>query len=95
MHNCGVPPIILPKLHPGPCSSVGVMRGTDRHTQTRVTTIHFAWSTTRAKCNYKSQCDDDNGMRMAPPFPHHQHLGLVSDIAIFVLKRDVKLQLTN
>ena len=26
---------------------------------------------------------------------HHYHLGLVSDIAIFVLKRDVKLQLTN
>jgi len=27
---------------------------TDRHTdtQTRVTTIHFSWSTTHAKCNY-------------------------------------------
>jgi len=36
-----------PKLHPGPCSSVGVRPRTDTHTltqtdtQTRVTTIHF------------------------------------------------------
>ena len=39
------------KLHPGPCSSVGVRPRTDRHTdtQTRVT-IHFASSTTHAKC---------------------------------------------
>ena len=38
-----------PKLHPGPC------RHTDRQThtyrQTSVTTIHFASSTTHAKCN--------------------------------------------
>ena len=29
-------------------------RQTDRHTQrqTRVTTIHFSWSSTHAKCNY-------------------------------------------
>ena len=42
-----------PKLHPGPCSSVGVRPRTDTHrdTQTRVTTIHFASSTTHAKCN--------------------------------------------
>jgi len=42
-----------PKLHPGPCSIVGVRPRTDRHTdtQTRVTTIHFASSTTHAKCN--------------------------------------------
>ena len=47
------------KLHPGPYSSVGVRRRTDTHThtqththrQTRVTTIHFASSTTHAKCN--------------------------------------------
>ena len=41
------------KLHPGPCSSVGVGPRTDRQTdtQTRVTTIHFASSTTDAKCN--------------------------------------------
>ena len=44
-------------LHPGPCSSVGVRPRTDTHrhthtdTQTRVTTIHFASSTTHAKCN--------------------------------------------
>jgi len=40
-----------PKLHPGPCSSVGVWPRTDTHTQTRVTTIHFASSTTHTKCN--------------------------------------------
>jgi len=43
-----------PKLHPGPCSSVGVRPRTDRHThthrQSRVTTMHFASSTTYAKC---------------------------------------------
>ena len=44
-----------PKLHPGACSSVGVRPQTDRQrdtdTQTSVTTIHFASSTTHAKCN--------------------------------------------
>jgi len=46
-----------PKLHPGPCSSVGVRLRTDRQThthidtQTCVTTIHFASSTTHAKSN--------------------------------------------
>jgi len=46
-----------PKLHPGPCSSVGVRPRTDRQThiqtdtQTRMTTIHFASSMTQAKCN--------------------------------------------
>jgi len=39
------------KLHPGPCSNVGVRPRTDTDTQTRVTTIHFASSTTHAKCN--------------------------------------------
>jgi len=42
-----------PKLHPGPSSSVGVRprtdRQTDTHTQTRVTTIYFASSTTARK----------------------------------------------
>jgi len=44
-----------PKLHLGPCISVGVRPRTDTDTQTdtqtRVTTIHFASSTTHAKCN--------------------------------------------
>jgi len=42
------------KLHPGPYSSVGMRRGTDRQTdtQTRVTNIHFASATPHAKCNY-------------------------------------------
>ena len=44
------------KLHPGPCSCVGVRPRTDRQTQTRVTTIHFASSTTHAKCNYSCLC---------------------------------------
>jgi len=52
-------PYHSPKLHPGPCNSVGLWPRTDRHTdrhtqtdtQTRVTTIHFSWSTTHAKCN--------------------------------------------
>jgi len=39
-----------PKLHAGPCSSVG-RTATDRHRQMRVTTIHFASSTTHPKCN--------------------------------------------
>jgi len=39
----------IPKLRPGPCSSVGMRRGTD--TQTAVITIYFASSTTHAKCN--------------------------------------------
>ena len=38
----------LPRLHQGPCSSVRMRRWTDR--QTLVTTIHFALSTTHAKC---------------------------------------------
>ena len=42
-----------PDVHPGPCSSVGVRPRTVRqtYTQTRVTTIHFASSTTQAKCD--------------------------------------------
>jgi len=46
------------KLHPGPCSNMGMRRGTgtqtDIHTQTRVTNIglHFASATAHAKCYY-------------------------------------------
>jgi len=42
-----------PKLYPGPCNSVGMRPRTDRqtHTQTLVITVHFASSTTHAKCN--------------------------------------------
>jgi len=39
----------FPKLHPAQCSSMGMRPWTD--TQTRVTTTHFASSTTQAKCN--------------------------------------------
>jgi len=44
------------KLHPGPCSGVGMRRQTDtqtdRHTQTDVTTTHFSSATPHAKCKY-------------------------------------------
>jgi len=30
------------KLHPGPCSNVGMLRGTDRQIHTAVTNIHIA-----------------------------------------------------
>ena len=38
-----------PKLHPGPCSSVGMWPQTDRHMF--VITIHFALSAIHGKCN--------------------------------------------
>jgi len=46
-------PYHSPKLHLVPCSSVGMQRETDRHTdtQTAVTTIHFASAMPHAKCN--------------------------------------------
>jgi len=49
----GVTPTIPPKLHPGPCSSVGMQppTGTQTDKQTRVTTIHFASCTPHAKCS--------------------------------------------
>jgi len=37
-----------PKLHPGPCSSVGMRRGTVRHTDTR---DQCTSATPHAKCN--------------------------------------------
>jgi len=60
----GGTPYHSPKLHPVPCSSVGMRRGTDTQThrqthtdtQTHVTTIHLASSTTYAKCNKSSFC---------------------------------------
>jgi len=44
-------PTIPEELHPSPCSSVGLRRGTDRqtHAQTAVTTIQFASATPHAK----------------------------------------------
>jgi len=38
-------------LHSGPYNSARMRQGADRHTQTLVTNIHFASSTTHAKCN--------------------------------------------
>ena len=56
VHNQGAYPYHSPKLHPGPCNSVGMRprthRQTQTDTQTRVTTIHFSWSTTHEKCNH-------------------------------------------
>jgi len=60
MHQLQICPIVLnwgtptipPKLRPGPCSSVGVMRGTDRHTEVRDDyTVYFTLSATRAECS--------------------------------------------
>ena len=47
-------PLPFPKLHPGPCSIVGMRPRTDSQTDipTRMTTIHFASSTTHAKPLY-------------------------------------------
>jgi len=42
-------PYQSPKLHLGPCNSIGMRPLTD--TQARVTTIHFASSMIHAKCN--------------------------------------------
>jgi len=47
-----------PNLHPGPCSSMGMRRGTDR--QTAMTTIHFVLATPHAKCNKSDQCCEIN-----------------------------------
>ena len=44
----------FPKLHSGPCSGVGMRRGTDSHTDghtTTVTNIHFASAVPHAKYN--------------------------------------------
>jgi len=35
VHNWEASPTIPPKLHPGPCSNVGVVRGTDTQTDAR------------------------------------------------------------
>jgi len=45
VHNWGHP-LPFPKLHPGPCNSVGIRPRTDRQRdrQTRVITIHFSRS---------------------------------------------------
>jgi len=53
VHNYRGIPYHYPKLHPGPCNSVGMRPRTDTQTdtQTLVTTIHFSSSTTHAKCN--------------------------------------------
>ena len=44
-------PYHSPNLHPAPCSSVEIWRGTNRQTQTAVTNIHFASTMPHAKCN--------------------------------------------
>ena len=57
VHNQGHPLYNSPKLHPGPCSTVGECGDgqTDKHTgrHTDVTSVHFASSTTRTKCNHQ------------------------------------------
>jgi len=54
----GTPTYHSPKLHPIPCSSVGMGRRTDTNTQTAVVNIHIASATPHAKCNnIKTTCD--------------------------------------
>jgi len=47
-----------PSLHSGPCSSVRMRWGTDRHTdtQTAVTNIHFTSATPHTECNDSIGC---------------------------------------
>ena len=47
-------PYHSPKLHSGPCSSVGMRRGTDRHTDRRSLLIYISLRLRlpHAKCNY-------------------------------------------
>ena len=64
-------PYDYPKLHPGPCSSVGMHRGqtdTQTDTQTRVTTIDFASSTTHAITSLKllSQVQSSRPQKATP-----------------------------
>ena len=49
-------PYHSPKLHPGSCTSVGMQRRTDRHTDTQmaVTNIHFTSALPHVKCNTQS-----------------------------------------
>ena len=44
------------KLHQGMCSSVGMWRGTDTHTHTDVTNIHFTWLCLMQNVNSYLKC---------------------------------------
>ena len=59
VHNYG-PPYHSPKLHPDPCSSVGVRPRTDRQTDTQTDARdHYTFRvvyTTHAKCNNNNKC---------------------------------------
>jgi len=67
-------PYHSPKLHPVPCNSVGILPRTDTQThkqtqtQTRVTTIHFASSTTHAKCNDRRGACEHRGNCLRPEY---------------------------
>ena len=55
MHSLGAPRAIPPKLHPGPCSSVGIRRGTDIHTDRHTDCRHhttFRLAMPDAICKY-------------------------------------------
>jgi len=47
VHNHRAPPTIPPNLHPGPCSSVGMQRWTDRHTDD---SDHYTFHLSYALC---------------------------------------------
>ena len=61
-------PYHSPNLHPGPCNNVGIRPRTvtQTDTQTRVTTIHFSWSTTHAKCKNVAENSDIVAVRFSP-----------------------------
>ena len=60
-------PYHSPKLHPGPCNGMGMRPRTDRQidTQTRVTTTHFASSTTHAKCKNNTKKQQRQSLEVA------------------------------
>jgi len=61
-------PYHCPKFHTGSCSSVGMRWGTDTHTHTHVTNIHFSSSTTHEKCNnYDAIVNNDPSTRVLRP----------------------------
>jgi len=83
--------LLFPKLHLGPCSSVGVQRGTD--TQTGMNNIHFASSMTHVKCNHspKNSCC---GMEVVDLTPEHSVSCIMAEkIVVSVTTEFMTLQL--
>jgi len=94
----------FPKFHPGPCSNVGMRRGTDTHTQTAVTSIHFASATPHAKCKqyvgymqyrYVIVLADNVSIRdntQAETTTKKSHWTLSNENSIYTLSSDIERQ---